>query len=302
MAAKLGRHKSVISGSLMVDIVIYFIAGFLAVITVWPFIYVFSMSISAPEEVVKQTVWFFPKGFTLDTYKLIFRNNDLWRSYANTIFYVTAGTFLSTVVSLFSAYSLSKKGLFGKKFIAIYMIIPMYFSGGLIPYFILINKLGLFNKPLVMVIPGIVSVWNIILARTFISTLPESLKEAAIIDGAGDIGILFKIIIPLSKPIIAVIVLYMAVSIWNNWFNALMFLPNKKWQPLQLFMARVLIYAKADLSVNAIRAAEEGMKLTATAIQLKYAAIIFTTLPILCTYPFLQKYFVKGALIGSIKE
>lgn len=288
--------------SVAVDALIYLVSAVIAIITVWPFVYVFSMSISNPDEVLKQSIWLFPKGLHFDSYRMIFRNNELWRAYLNTILYVLSGTFLSTLVSLISAYPLSRPKLVGRKFFVFYLIIPMYLSGGLVPYFIQINKLGLFNNPLVMILPGIVSIWNIILVRSFIKNLPESLQEAAIIDGASEIGILFRIIIPLCKPIIAVIVLYTAVGIWNSWFNALIFLPKKEWQPLQLFMARVLVYSQATLAFQAMKNAEEGAKSAATAIQLKYAAIIFTTLPILCLYPFLQKYFVKGAMIGSLKE
>ncbi|MBP1994248.1 carbohydrate ABC transporter permease [Paenibacillus eucommiae] len=284
------------------DMFIYLAVGIAAVITVWPFVYVFSMSISAPEEVVSQSVWLYPKGLSFEAYKLIFQNTELWRAYGNTILYVTAGTLLTTIVSIISAYPLSRKRLFGRKFFVFYLLVPMFFSGGIVPFFVLVSKIGLFNNPLVMILPGVVSIWNIILVRTFFKTLPDQLEEAAIMDGAGDLRILFQIMVPLSKPIIAVIVLYTSVGIWNSWFNALLFLPDKSWQPIQLFMAKVLVYAKADLAVNAMRNTQDAMNMTALSFQLKYAAIIFTTLPIICSYPFLQKYFVKGALIGSLKE
>lgn len=283
------------------DIIIHTVVLILALITVWPFLFVFSMSISAPQEVIRQSIWLLPKGFNLMPYKQIVMNNDIWRAYANTILYVATGTFLNCVVSFMTAYALTRMKSKIKKFITIYMLITMYFYGGIIPYFILINKIGLYNNMLVMIIPWMVSVWNIILVRTFIRSLPESLVESAKIDGAKERDVLFRIILPMSKSMLAVVVLYTAVGIWNNWINALFFLPNKDWQPLQYFLAKVLVFGTPDLIRN-ITLADELAKSAAVMIQIKYAAIIVCSLPIICSYPFLQKYFLKGSLIGSLKE
>lgn len=289
-----------------VDIIIYFLVGFAAFITVWPFIYVFSMSISDPLEAAKQTIWLYPKGFSLEAYIRIFYNSDLWNAYKNTLFYTIAGTILNLLTASISAYPLSRKRLFARKFFIMFLIIPMYFSGGLIPHFILIDKLHMYNTVWVMIIPGMLSIWNIILTRTYFKTIPDSLQESALIDGANDLQILFRIIIPLSKPIMAVVALYTAVGIWNSWFNAMIYLPNPKLQPLQLFLTKVLIFEMASLNSSnsgaKITQFLEQSKSMAVAIQLKYAAIMFCSLPIICFYPFLQKYFIKGALIGSLKE
>lgn len=291
-------------GSLVFDIAIYMIAGFAALITIWPFIYVLSMSLSDPAEVVKQSIWLLPKGFTLEAYKKVVNYPDIWQSYRNTIFYTVTGTILNCLMSSLGAYPLTRKGLYGRKLLVYYLIIPMYFSGGLIPGFILINKLGLYNNFLVMIIPGMVSIWNIILMRTYFSTLPDSLFESAIVDGANDLQILFKMYLPLSKPILAVISIYTAVGIWNSWFAALIYLPNKQLHPLQMFLVNVLIKSSGDVS-RIMASAEESegfLKMQMTAQQIRYSIIIFSSLPIICVYPFLQKYFIKGALLGSLKE
>jgi len=285
------------------DCIIYLFCAGAFIVTACPFLHVFSMSISEPSEAARGTVWLLPRGFSLDVYLKIFRNGSLWRSFANSVFYTASGTLLSTTISAMGAYSMSKKRLAGKKIFVYYMLITMYISGGLIPSYVLINKIHLYNTIWVMIIPGMVSIWSIILVRTyFVSTIPQSLNESATIDGANDLHILFRIYLPLAKPIMAVISLYTAVGIWNSWYNALLYLPNKKLQPLQMFLANVLIFASADLkqlSAQEVVAASEGMD---SALQLKYAAIMFTSIPIICVYPFLQKYFVKGALIGSLKE
>lgn len=285
------------------DCIIYFFCASAFVITAFPFLHVLSMSLSEPSEAARGTVWLLPKGFSLEVYKMIFKNDSLWRSFANSVFYTAVGTLLSTTVAAMGAYAMSKKRLAGKKFFVYYMLITMYISGGLIPSYVLINKLHFYNTIWVMIIPGMVSIWSIILVRTyFASTIPSSLNESATIDGANDLHILFRIYLPLAKPILAVISLYTAVGIWNSWFNALLYLPNKKLQPLQMFLANVLIFASSDLrQLSAEEAAvkAEGMD---AALQLRYAAIMFTSIPIICVYPFLQKYFVKGALVGSLKE
>lgn len=285
------------------DYIIYFFCACAFFVAACPFVHVLSMSISEPAEAAKGTVWLLPRGFSINVYLKIFRNNSLWRSLANSVFYTVSGTLLSTVIAAMAAYSMSKKQLAGKNFFVYYLLIPMYISGGLIPSYVLINKIHLYNSFWVMIIPGLVSIWNIILVRTyFASTIPASLNESATIDGANDMHILFRIYLPLAKPILAVISLYTAVGIWNSWYNALLYLPNKKLQPLQMFLANVLIFASSDLKqLTAEEAAlkAEGMD---SALQLRYAAIMFTSIPIICVYPFLQKYFVKGALIGSLKE
>ena len=201
------------------------------------------------------------------------------------------------------AYPLTYKRLMGRKFVNMFLLIPMYFGGGMIPTFLLINKLGLYDNPLSQILPVCFSIWNIILVKAFFSSIPESLREAAKIDGANVYQILLKVYLPLSKPILAVIAVYTIVGVWNSWFNAMVYLPHTSWQPLQLYLRRVLIEnTKQITEVLSPSAAQELARKQRSNAQLKYAMIIFTTLPVLFTYPFFQKYFVKGVMLGSLKE
>lgn len=271
---------------------------FAVIITLYPFVYVFSMSISEPIHVIAQEVWLYPMGFSLGAYKLVFENPEIWRSYYNTVWYAAVGTALNVVMTLLGGYPLSRPKFFLRNYIMFFISFTMFFSGGLIPLFILIRKLGLYNTRMALVLPTAVSAWYIIIARTFFrSTIHESLHESAIIDGAGEFRILMQIVIPLSKPIIAVLALFYAVTHWNSYFAALIFLPSKELQPLQLYLVRVLIQASEELLGNM----DTGLSRTSYAMQLKYATIIVAVLPIVCVYPFLQRYFVKGVMIGALK-
>ncbi len=289
-------------GSKVADFIIYMIAIIICLMTLYPFYYVVIMSISDPMEVAAMNVYLYPKGFYLDSYKLIIRDMKMWRSYLNTIIYVGCGTLLVLLTSVLGAYPLSVKNLAGRKWLVRYLIIPMYFGGGLIPTFLLINKLGLYNTRWAIIIPGAVSIWYIILTRTYFMTIPESLKESAFIDGATHLQLLFKIIVPVSKPILAVIAIYTIVGIWNSWFGALVYLPNEKLHPLQMYLYRVLVRQTVDLKELAFDEAAEAAERIFSNIQLKYSIIVFTTLPIVFTYPFFQKYFIKGVMLGSLKE
>lgn len=298
------------ASSVAADIIIYTIAGLLAFICLWPFLYVASMSISSPDAVLRGKVWTLPVGpLSLEAYRRVINVPYMWRSYLNTIFYVVSVCVLNLAVCAMTAYSLATRGLRGRKLFITYLLIPMFFGGGMIPSFVIMARLGLYNSPLAIILPSGLSIMNVILIRTFFAnSVPESLKEAAIIDGAGDMTILFKVMIPLSKPIFAVITLYNAVGIWNQYFPALLYLPSKEWQPLQMFIAKVLVLETSIISSaagNNGAAAMDPQKMFAnlsTALQLKYAAVMFCAVPIMCSYPFLQKYFIKGVLIGSLKE
>lgn len=270
---------------------------FAMAITTYPFIYVISMSISDPLFVMRDEIWLLPKGFSLHAYKMVFENPDIWRSYYNTVWYTGVGTFFNVLMTVLAAYPLARKNFVGRNFLVMFIAVTMFFSGGLIPTFILVNKMGLYNTRWAIILPGIVSAWNIIIARTFFENIPESLHESAMLDGANDIKVLFKIILPISMPILSVLVLFYAVAHWNSYFSALVYLPNKDLQPLQVYLAKVLI----DNSDQLLGDMEGSYARNMYGIQLKYAAIIVATLPILFAYPFLQKYFVKGVMIGAIK-
>ena len=289
-------------GSKVIDVIFIAIATFLCFITLYPMYYVLIMSISDPIEVATMNVHFYPKGVILDSYKVIFRDAKMWLAYVNTIIYVVSGTFLCCLTSVLAAYPLTSKNLFFRKWIVRYLIIPMYFGGGLIPTFLLMNRLGLYNNRWAIIIPSAVSIWYIILTRTYFMSIPSSLKESAFIDGANNFHILFQIYVPTSKPILAVIAIYSLVGIWNSWFNAMIYLPNEALHPLQMYLQRVLVQQSVDLTKLPMDDVEAAIALMLSNTQLKYAIIIFTVLPIIFTYPLFQKYFIKGTMLGSLKE
>jgi putative aldouronate transport system permease protein len=206
------------------------------------------------------------------------------------------------ITSVLGAFPLTYKSLIGRKYVNTFLLITMFFSGGLIPSFLLVMKLGMYNTPLALIIPGCFSVWNIILVKSYFSSVPETLREAAKIDGASVYQILLRIYLPLSTPILAVIAVYTVVGTWNSWFSALVYLPGLDWQPLQLYLRRMLVTATRPTEVMNAAAAREMVERQLAYVQLKYAMIIFTSLPVLFSYPFFQKYFMKGIMLGSLKE
>ena len=268
-----------------------------ALLCVYPILYVFSMSISDAKRITFETLWILPKGLSLKAYGYIFDNPELWTSYGNTLFYVVFGTILNVVLTVFLAYALSRKDFVARNVLMFFVTFTMLFSGGLIPLFVLITKIGIYNTRWAMLLPTAVIVWNTVIARTFFSELPFSLVESAKLDGANDLVILFRIVIPVSNAIIAVLFIFYAVGHWNSYLNALLYLPDKKLQPLQLFLAKVLV--NNDVALAAEGSASTDM--TYIQSQLKYAAIMVAILPILSIYPMFQKHFVKGVMIGSIK-
>ncbi len=268
-----------------------------SLVTLYPFIYVMSMSISDPINVLSQTVWLLPKGLSLAGYELVVSDPWLWRSYYNTVWYAVVGTSINVVLTVMTAYPLSRPKFSIKKPLMLFIAFTMFFSGGFIPLFILVNKLGLYNTRWSQVLPTAAAAFYIIIARTFfMTTIPESLHESAMLDGANEVTILRKIIAPLSKPVVAVLVLFYAVSHWNAFFYAMLFLPDKKLQPLQIYLRSVLVESIGGLQ-NFAEWSDRGPLF----IQLKYVVIIVALLPIICVYPFIQRYFVKGAMIGALK-
>lgn len=294
--------KPIRHGSRTADVIFVLAALLICLATLYPFYFVVIMSISSPMEAAAMNVFWYPKGFYLGSYELIVGDAKMWRAYMNTVIYVSCGTLLNCLMAVLGAYPLTVRNLAGRKWVVRYLLIPMYFGGGLIPSYLLINKLGLYNSMGAIIIPGAVGIWNIILVRTYFSTIPESLKESAFVDGASHLQLLFKIMVPLSKPIMAVIAIYTIVGIWNSWFDALVYLPNEKLHPLQMYLYRVVVQQTVDLKMLSMQDAQEAAANMLSNIQLKYSIIVFTTLPVLFTYPFFQKYFVKGALLGSLKE
>lgn len=302
MFGKKKNPNKIKQGSKAVDVIFYLLALSVCLITLYPFYYVIIMSISDPMEVAAMNVYWYPKELYFGSYQLIMRDIKMWKSYLNTIIYVLSGTFLNCLTAVLGAYPLSVKNLYGRKWIVRFLIIPMYFGGGLIPSFLLMNKLGLYNTMWVIIIPGAVGIWNIIMVRTYFMGIPEALKESAFIDGANHLQLLFKIMIPISVPILAVIAIYTIVGIWNSWFSALVYLPNEKLHPLQMYLYRVVVQQSVDLKQLSFDDASKAVEQMLSNIQLKYSIIVFTTLPIIFTYPFFQKYFIKGVMLGSLKE
>lgn len=280
------------------DYINMILLGIVALITVYPFVYVLSMSLSGPEAILAQEVWLFPKGFSLESYKLITENPGMIRAYGNTIVYVVLGTILNIFLTTSTAYALSRKRFFARKFLLSFITLTMIVSGGLIPGFILVNKLGMYNTRWVMIILGAVSPWLLLITRTYIdSSIPESLIEAASIDGYTDLGIYATLVMPLIRPIIAVLVLFYGVAHWNEWFTALIYIVDPKLEPLQIFLRKVLVLQTQDYLTGLV-----GVERLAYRQQLKYASIILAVAPLLCAYPFMQKHFIKGVMVGAVKE
>lgn len=279
----------------------YFLLCALFLIMVYPVYFVVVASVSDSQYVNSGQLLLWPKGFHTLGYQYVMREGRIWSGYANTLFYAIMGTLLGVTVSMMAGYGLYIKTLPGRNIIMGIMVFTMYFGGGLIPTYLVVKSLGLVNTRTVIVLLGAVSVYNIILARTFLSnTIPKELMEAAFIDGCGYGRFFFQMVVPLSKAIIAVLALYLMVSYWNSYFNALIYLQDANKKPLSLFLREILLVnaeAVTQQTENADQMAEYQRMLAI----IKYAVIVVSTLPIMCIYPFLQKYFVKGVMIGSLK-
>ncbi len=273
---------------------------FLLILVTYPLVYVLSASFSSGQAVSSGRVVLLPVDFSLDGYKAVFSYPDIWRSYANTVFYVITGTLINLIMVFTCAYPLSRPNLKGRNLFMLIFTFTMFFSGGLIPLYLQLQTLRILNTRFALLIPGALSVYNMIIVRTFIqSSIPQELFEAAGIDGLSHAGFFVKILIPLSKPVIAVVTLFSMVGHWNAYFNALMFINNRTLYPLQIILREILVVGQID--TNLFTDPELQERLANMAAVLKYALIVVSTAPILCVYPFVQKYFVKGVMIGSIK-
>lgn len=275
----------------------------LLLIFVWPLWFVLIASVSDPSQVWLGNVVLLPKKFTMIAYKAVLDYGAIWIGYRNTIFYTVVGTILNLVMTICAAYPLSRKEFMPRNVLMFLFMLTMYFSGGLIPTYLVVGKLHLLNTPWAMMIPGAVSIYNVIITKTyFVNSIPQSMQEAAELDGANSFQFMMRIVLPLSKPILAVIALYYAVGHWNDFFTALIYINEKNMMPLQSFLRDLLMTNKMSLSnMQGLDAAASEAKLQ-LAQTLKYSAIIVSTVPVLCIYPFIQKYFVKGVMIGSVKE
>ena len=267
-----------------------------ALVTLYPFLYVVFASFSDPLELMSNSgLLFAPMGFSLDAYVRVFENPSIYSGYANTIFYVVVGTLVNIIATCMAAYVLSRKQFMLRRFLTVMFIFTMYFNGGLIPSYLLIKDLDLINSRLALILPGAVNTFNLMIMITGFEGVPESLEESARMDGAGDWTILFRIIMPLAKPTIMVMVLYYAVGHWNSWFNAMIYLRDADKMPLQMFLRDILTRSQLGAMSGQVDVEDVGLTI-------KYATIIVSTVPILCIYPFIQKHFVKGVMIGAVKE
>jgi putative aldouronate transport system permease protein len=284
-------------GDRLFQAILAIIMFIMTLIFAYPMIYVVSKSISNPIMLAKETLYLLPKGFSTLAFERVFENSRIWVGYGNTLWYVVIGTSINILLTLSMAYVLSIKEFSGRKIIMMLVTFTMLFSGGLIPLYIQINKLGLYDTRWALVLPAAIQVWYLIIARTFFMGIPKALSESARIDGANDLGILFRIILPVSTPIIAVLTIYYAVYHWNSYMPALLYIPTVDKQPVQLFLMKLLIQDDPALQLEV----EDAVDKMFVQNQLKYAAIVITMLPILMIYPMFQKYFVKGVMVGSIK-
>lgn len=296
-ASKIKNNRS---SDTVMEAVMYAFAVVILVILMYPLYFIVIASFSDPSAVAGGQVWLFPKGFTLDGYKELLKHENIWIGYRNTILYTVVGTIIGLAVNISAAYALSRKDLAGRKFLSLFFIFTMFFNGGLIPTFLTIRDLHLYDTFLVMVLPFSVGVYNIIVARTFFQTsIPSDLWEAAQIDGCGNLRYFAQVVLPLSKAIIAVLGLWIAVGHWNSYFNALIFLKNPDLHPLQLILRNILITNQMQSGMGTGEAAQIALRL---ANMMRYSVIIVATVPIMCIYPFVQKYFNQGVMIGAVKE
>jgi len=285
------------------DTVVYATLGLLVIIIIYPLWFVVIASISDPAAVSFGKVVLLPSGFSLEGFRQVMVYPMIWRSYLNTIIYTACDVALTVSLTILAGYALSRKNLVGRKFIMIYFVITMFFSGGLIPTYLTVQSLGLRGNPAIVFLLGCVGVRNIVIVRTFIqSNIHESLVEAAFLDGCNHTRFLLKIVIPLSMPVIAVIALFTAVRQWNSWFTAMIYLTDENLMPLQMVLRNLLISQTAMMQdVLETTTGDNAVASAQLALSMRYALIIVSTLPIMTVYPFLQRYFVKGLTLGSVK-
>ena len=281
-------------------ILIYILLAAIMLVVFLPLVYIVSASFSDPQAVISNEVWFLPVRPTLRGYQAVFKNRNILTGFANSFYYMIVGTLVNIVMTVMCAYPLSRKEFTARNKVAMIFVFTMYFSGGLIPTYMLVNSLGLVNTRWSMIIPSAMSTYNMIICRTyFVNSIPDELYEAGQLDGCTPFKYLLRVVVPLSKPILAVLVLYYGVTKWNSYFDAMIYLKSQTMVPLQIVLRDILILNQVDytmISDASAIAAQRGLT-----DLLKYSTIVVASLPVLCIYPFVQKYFVKGVMIGSVK-
>ncbi len=283
------------------DRLFYVIIGFVTtaafIITVYPFLYIVSASFSSSEAIFGGKVFFWPVEPDLEGYKQVFKQNSLWLAYGNTIYYTITGTVINMVATMIAAYPLARRQFFARRFLNFFVAFTMYFSGGIIPTYLLITRLGFYNSRWVMIIPRLLTVYYMMMCRSAFSGIPDEIFESAEIEGANDWQIFYRIASRLITPTLAVLTLYYAISHWNNYFTPLLYMSDSKLLPMQVLLRRVLIQSSSELLGDTAGSGDRA----AVSIKVRYVTIVVTIFPILSIYPFIQKYFVKGIMLGAIK-
>lgn len=286
-------------GDAVFDVSVCAIGILLVAIVLLPLLFILAASFSDPDQVLHGKVFIIPKGLTIEPYRLVFKNTDIWRGYRNTIFYTVAGTFINLVMTVMAAYPLARKEMKGRRFLSLIVIFTMYFNGGIIPTYLLVRDLGMYNTVWAILIPSAISTYNLIVARTFFEqSIPPDLYESAKLDGCGSMRTLISIVLPLSKAILAVLVLYYGVGHWNAYFDALIYIRNEELHPLQIVLRNILLLSQTEqMGSNDVGMGEKIKMMEG----IKYSVIVVSSVPVLLLYPFVQKYFVKGVMIGAVK-
>ncbi|MCL2060468.1 MAG: carbohydrate ABC transporter permease [Oscillospiraceae bacterium] len=301
VARRTTRANDIFNSDTVFQAVIYIIMCFILIITLYPLIFIVSASFSDPLYVNTGQIWILPKGVNIEGYRRVFRNEAIWTGYRNTVFYTVCGTVINLFVTTTASYALSKRSLAGRNFISLVFLFTMFFSGGMIPTYMVVRNLHLLDTVWAMMLPGAMSISNMIIMRTFFQvTIPDELTDAARIDGCSTYRMFIAIVLPLSGAILAVMALFYGVSHWNTYFDAMIYLNNRNLFPLQLFLREILMTQQ----MNAVVSTEEMESIAVQqrlAEMIKFVVIIVSTLPVLLIYPFMQKYFVRGVMIGSIK-
>ena len=281
----------------------YIVAVVVTVLTIavlYPIVYILSASFSSSAAVAQGKVWLLPVDLSLKAYEAVLGYSDLWLGYRNTIFYVIVGTIINVAMTMICAYPMARRDLWGRKSLSFFFTFTMLFSGGMIPSYILVKNLGMLNTVWALMLPGAMSVYNMIVARTYIeSNIPHELLESSRIDGCNDVNFFFRMVLPLSKAIIAVLALWYAVGHWNSYFSAFLYLTEKELYPLQIFLKEILV--QSEFNTEMLTDVKEALEMQNLKLLLKYAVIVVSTVPLFAFYPFVQKYFVKGVTIGSVK-
>jgi putative aldouronate transport system permease protein len=291
-------------GDRLFSIINYFLLTVALIIFAYPLIYVVSASFSSGSAVVTNKVWLWPVEFNLEGYKAVFKYRLIVNGFLNSFLYMIVGTILNLVMTILAGYPLSRKDFYGRNIVMLLFVFTMLFNGGLIPSYMLVKNLHMRNTIWAMIIPSAMSVWNVIITRTFFQqTIPTELLEASQLDGCNDFQFITKVVLPLSKPIIAVMALFYAVGHWNTYFNAMIYLDDPKLFPLQIVLRQILVMNTVDFSMLSnihIDVQSEMQKVNLREL-LKYSLVVVASVPVLIIYPFVQKYFVKGIMVGSVK-